>query len=309
MIVAAGLTPAWQQILTFSEFQPGEVNRARTATRCASGKVLNVGLALHQLQAKSRTVCIFGGETGRLMQSEYESQGVSTRWVPSEIPTRVCTTILDESTGITTELVENSRSILPTELDDFAAAFAHEAASADWVVLSGSLPRQTPTDFYRRLMETTSANVIMDVRGDELLACLPLKPFLVKPNREELGLTLGRAVRTDEDLLAAMHQLQSLGAQRVVISQGAREVWLLNSEGLMRFQPPSVRVVNPIGCGDCLAAGITLAFSEGHCDQDAVRFGIAAATENVQQLLPARLDRSRVEERWKSQESAPRSVS
>lgn len=28
MIVAAGLTPAWQQIMRFEQFLPGEVNRA-----------------------------------------------------------------------------------------------------------------------------------------------------------------------------------------------------------------------------------------------------------------------------------------
>ncbi len=46
MIVVAGLSPAWQQILSFDELRWGEVNRARSAHWCASGKVLNVGIAL-----------------------------------------------------------------------------------------------------------------------------------------------------------------------------------------------------------------------------------------------------------------------
>ena len=46
MILAAGLTPAWQQIVEFDGFAVGQVNRARSVHWCASGKVLNVGIAL-----------------------------------------------------------------------------------------------------------------------------------------------------------------------------------------------------------------------------------------------------------------------
>ena len=45
MILSAGLTPAWQQILVFDGFRYGEVNRAAEAVWCASGKVFNAGIA------------------------------------------------------------------------------------------------------------------------------------------------------------------------------------------------------------------------------------------------------------------------
>jgi fructose-1-phosphate kinase PfkB-like protein len=64
-----------------------------------------------------------------------------------------------------------------------------------------------------------------------------------------------------------------------------------------RFQPPRVEhVVNPIGSGDCLAAGIAWATASGHDMLEAIRRGIAAAADNVGQLLPARLDARRVSE-------------
>lgn len=296
VIVAAGLTPAWQQILSFARFQPGEVNRATNAHWIASGKVLNVGSALHHLGADARTVSLFSGDTGRLMRQEIDGLGVSTRWIETTAPSRVCTTILDQSTGATTELVENSPAITAGELAQFERAFVEEAQSAEWAVLSGSLPKETPTDIYLRLMTQTSAKIMLDARGAELQACLPRQPFLVKPNREELALTFGQPIFSDADLLAAMRQLHQLGAQRVVVSQGADELWLWNAAGLSRFRPPTVATVNPIGCGDCLAAGMAVAFSQGADDVTAVRFGMAAAAENAGQLLSARLDRGRVAE-------------
>lgn len=297
MILAAGLTPAWQQTLVFSHFRPGEVNRAHTAVWCASGKVLNVGAALHGLGAVSRTISIFGGATGRLMRDEYDQLGVHTTWVETQSASRVCTTILDERTGSMTELVENASAVSPKELEEYAARFAADARQAEYVVLTGSLPLQTPADFHRRLMESTSARVLLDVRGEELKQCLPLAPYLVKPNREELGHTVGRRISTDDELHDAMRELRDLGAQRVLVSQGADALWLLDAAGFHRFQPPKVTTVNPIGCGDCLTAGIAAALSERASDIDAVRFGMAAAAENAGQLLPARLDRQNVERR------------
>ena len=64
MILAAGLTPAWQQMLVFDGLRVGEVNRAREALWCASGKVLNVGIALHHLGGPSRTIALIGGPSG-----------------------------------------------------------------------------------------------------------------------------------------------------------------------------------------------------------------------------------------------------
>ena len=69
MILAAGLSPAWQQMLIFDGVRVGEVNRAREAHWCSSGKVLNVGLALHYLGGPHLTLAPVGGvsqETLRL---------------------------------------------------------------------------------------------------------------------------------------------------------------------------------------------------------------------------------------------------
>ncbi len=56
-------------------------------------------------------------------------------------------------------------------------------------------------------------------------------------------------------------------------------------------------MVNPIGCGDCLTAGIARSLCNGETVIEAVRFGVACAADNASQLLPARLDVARVQSR------------
>lgn len=295
MILAAGLTPAWQQILEFDEFHPGEVNRARHVECCASGKVLNVGRAVHSLGADQCTLSVVGGSTGELIRSEFEQAGIQSRLIDSDRPTRVCTTVLDAGTSRTTELVENSAALPTAVLDEYRSVFREEATGADLIVITGSLPESTRASIYRELIDGHSERVILDARGPELLQALEVRPLLVKPNRSELEVTVGRRLTDDDSLLDGMRELNRRGAAWVVVSDGANAVWATSTDCVARFEPPSTRVVNPIGCGDCLAAGIAVALVEGRAVPDAVPFGMGAAADNLEQLLPCRLERSRVE--------------
>lgn len=286
MILAAGLTPAWQQILQFDCLIPGQVNRARTALWCGSGKVLNVGAALHHLRTASLTLSPIGGATGDQIRADFARRGIPARWIATSASTRVCTTLLDQATGTTTELVENSASLTEDELRDYVAAFAEESRRAEFVVLSGSLPQQTPAGFYRSLIEQTTAKVILDVRGRELLDCLPLRPWLVKPNREELAATVGRSLETDDALVDAMTQVRELGAEWIVVSNGSNPLLVMGPEGLTRLTPPQVQVVNPIGCGDALTAGIAARIQAGFMPLDAIRFGVEYSSRKAASLSP-----------------------
>jgi 1-phosphofructokinase family hexose kinase len=297
VIVAAGLSPAWQQILVFDEFVSGEVNRAREAYWCGSGKVLNAGLAISQLGADCCTLSPLGGAAREAIAAEFRSLGAPLRTIACREGTRVCTTILDQATSTTTELVENARPLSADEVAAYTAAFAEEAAQAKIVVLTGSLPAGVASSFYRELLDRTPGQAVLDVRGPELIAALTHRPLVVKPNREELGKTVGRELRGETDLVAAMRQLNDAGAQWVVVTAGKDAVLVTSIERAYRLIPPRVEtVVNPIGCGDALAAGTAVAIERGADVIDAVRYGMAAAADRLRVVLPSRLDSTNVDQ-------------
>lgn len=292
MILSAGLTPAWQQILVFDSFHYGEVNRAAEVHWCASGKVLNAGIAVQHLGAESLTLATAGGPPLVQIRAEMEMLGVPLDVVETQAATRVCTTILDRSTGTMTELVENGRPVLQQELDAFETRFAEAARAAKAVILIGTLPQGTPQSYYRRLLEHVSCPTVLDFRGEGLLGVLDLEPTVIKPNREELAQTMGRELDTDEALVEAMQTLNQRGAQWVVITDGPGSVWLTSRTETWRFQPPEVsasEIVNPIGCGDSMAAALAWAVCDDVPIPEAVRRGIAASIDNLGQLLPCRL--------------------
>jgi tagatose 6-phosphate kinase len=295
MILVAGLSPAWQQVLVIDQFQVANINRAREAYWCGSGKVLNAAVCAHQLSggdaAKVQVVSTLGGPAYESIAREFEALGLRSSWIRTTAPTRVCTTVVDAATGTATELIENAGPITETELTAFEAAFADAVREADSVLLIGSLPQGAPTDLFRRLLRHVQCPAVLDVRGPELLAALEARPAVVKPNRDELAQSLGSPIRSDDDLRVAAAELLRRGAHAVVISAGGEDVSISTPGEYHKLRPPRVeRVVNPIGCGDCMAAGITLGLGRGLDLDAAVRMGLDAAAWNLQTLLPGDLD-------------------
>jgi len=295
MIIAAGLSPAWQQILEVNSLLTGEVNRCQSAHWCASGKVINVGIALQHLGSPSETIFPAGGYAKGLIESDLKQLDVPFHILPQQNPTRICTTILDQSTHQTTELVENATSLSREEVDSFSAEFMRRVATAKVAVLTGSLPTGTPATFYRDLIAKINCPVILDARGEELEAALTQAPYLVKPNHEELERTLSRSLPNTEELIKGMQEMNQRGATWVVISQGKTALLATSADQVFRFTPPAIKVVNPIGCGDCLAAGIAYGIEKGWAVPEAIRWGMGAAANNLSQLLPARLSATNVQ--------------
>jgi tagatose 6-phosphate kinase len=296
MILSAGLSPARQMILTFPRLSVGEVNRASQVHRCASGKVLNVARAVAALGGSGHVLCTAGGAAGESLRAEFEQDRIGATWIETHSQTRTCTTLLDESAPAgrrVTELVENAQPITPQERDAFVAEFGRLESSADLVIFTGSLPpvpgEGDLVSSFATLLDRMHG-AILDIRGAELKRALPHRPLLVKPNRQELAATLGRTLPDETAVRAGMQELAAAGAGWVLVTDGPRPALLSNGDSEWRIVPPVVEsVVNPIGCGDCLAAGIAVAVADGTEMVDAVQFGMAASIENLRHVLPARL--------------------
>ena len=287
MILAAGLTPAWQRALRFDAFAPGEVNRATETHACASGKVLNVAVAVHLLGAKVKVLAPVGSDvTGGAIRADLESKSIAARWLESPGPARTCTTLLTPD-GVT-ELVENSGPLTGAEREAFAAAFDEETPTARLIVLSGSLPPGTPATFYGERIKATRLPVILDAQGEELLAALSEKPFLVKPNRRELATTLNRDLGGDAPLHEAMEELHRRGATWVVVTDSDRPVHVLGEGKFRKFDPPRIGVVNPIGCGDAFAAGLAVSLVKSPDVAKAIERGLSTAAASATHILPGR---------------------
>ena len=94
----------------------------------------------------------------------------------------------------------------------------------------------------------------------------------------------------NEDAAEWVEGFETDGPRAVLVMSRESDRSGQSTECRWRITPLVVKVVNPIGCGDCFTAGLAWATQQGHDTLAAIRTGIAAAAVNAGQLLPARIE-------------------
>ena len=277
MILVLGLSPAWQRTLEFRRFVPGKVNRAVRVSEIASGKGVNVARVAKQIGADVRLLTLAGGPRGELLVGSLKSQRIPSHVVQVEAETRICQTLLDGKA--VTELVEEAGALRAVEVARVVGAFERELRRARLVVLTGTVPPDCGDDFFARLVADTRVPVLIDVQGRQLVNAVRSGVFLVRINRDEL---------------AAVPKLDRDGVQWLAISDGARPVSVIHGREMFRLQPPRVRVVNSVGSGDAMMAGIATGLWRGESPVEAIRLGIACGAANALTLTPGFVRRADV---------------
>lgn len=292
-ILCVGLTPAWQETLEFDRLRLGEVNRCRAITRSAAGKGANVARVLNSLGASTVLLTFCGGENGKLWLDDLEGAGVRADVVRTRSATRVCQTLIDQSTGDITELVREAPLPSRAEWASLLRRFEARLGRAKLVVIAGALMPGARDAVYRDLVRLTRSRgvpVLIDSQKTALMRTLPHRPLLVKLNVHELENTLGLSLRNEKQIVAGARRFIGGGARQVVVTHGARSAWLVLPGRVWRFTPPRIQAVNAIGSGDAVTAGIVCGIVKGLEIAGAVRLGIACGAANALTLTPGDVD-------------------
>lgn len=286
-LLVVGLSPAWQRTLLFDGLTTGKVNRARQVTEHASGKVINVARVACALGSAVRMITVAGGGRGKLLTASIRSEGIPGRVVSVAGQTRICQTLM--TGGAITELVEESAPMSGREVVMVEHVFGLELKKAGLVVLTGSVPRGCGDDFYARLTALAGRHgvpVLVDVQGPQLIRVVGQRPLAARITMDELSAATGIAVKSAASCRRAAQRLLALGAQWVVVSDGARVVHGLSVRETFQVAPPRVEARNTIGSGDAMMAGMAHVLMGGGTMRAAVQYGVACGSANAMTDVP-----------------------
>lgn len=115
---------------------------------------------------------------------------------------------------------------------------------------------------------------------DEFLS----KLYMVTPNEVEAEEITGVPVNDLEGAKRAAAYFRDRGVKKVVITLGARGVFISDGETEDIIPAFQVEVVDTTGAGDAFNGGLLAALSKGQPIPDAVRFGQAVAALSVQRI-------------------------
>jgi 6-phosphofructokinase 2 len=248
---------------------PNEKNYVFEERRDPGGNGINSARIAHRLGGTKVTALGFiGGSTGEEITGMLAKEGVPARFTQIQGHTRINVTATNDADHRQTRLTFPGPTISRAECRALLNQVARLKGPGIFL-LGGSLPKGVPARFHQALAVAAKARglgVIADVPG-KYIDCLaairggkgkenaPL--LMIKPNQNELEEYVGRALRTDGEIIHAakglIYGLSPRGfAALVCVSLAERGAILLSADRCWIGTAPHVKARGTVGAGDSL---------------------------------------------------------
>jgi len=286
VITVGGFNTSLDKVLEMAELRAGAVNRASSVRAYPGGKGLHVARAVGALGEPATLVGLIDAAHRRFFEDALSPVGVSFQGIVTLQEVRTCLTLREAGGRRVTEVLEPGPEVDEAGQRALCDAFLAAARGSAVAVLSGSAPRGVPEDVYARMagaLRESGVRCLVDTSGGLLRAAVQARPFLIKPNRQELEALVGHGLEGVAEAAAAARGLCARGITMVVVSLGGEGALLASaSDGRVCHaiappQPPA----NTVGSGDCLLAGVAVGLARGLPLEEILRLGVACGTANT----------------------------
>ncbi|HGF7254749.1 TPA: 1-phosphofructokinase [Enterococcus faecium] len=265
------------------EMHPFMVNRTKEDDIQANGKGVNVSLVLKMLDYPSTALGFSAGFTGKYIEDYLQKKQIQTEFIEVPGMTRINVFTQVNQTREEYKLVNQGPEIPQTAVHNFLNQIRALQAE-DYLCVSGSLPRgMSPKVLVEisRICQEKRIHLIIDSSDQEVMDCLPYRPFLLKPNEEELSSWFGRKMVTDEDYFVYGQRLVELGAENVLLSLGEKGAILFTKDRVIRGNSPKGKVVNTACAGDAMLGTFLAEYMNRRPLDETLRKSIAAGSSTA----------------------------
>ena len=245
----------------------------------AGGKGVNISRALVNNGTANLALLVLGQENADSFMRNLDVDGVTYEaiTVPGRIRENITIHTGATETRISFPGFRVESSVLPQVEEKLLALVDDDTV----VTMTGRVAEgMAVADVMTMLRKAAAkgAKIVVDSRSFSLKDLKELKPWLIKPNQEEISAYLGREISSLEQTLLEAKALHADGIANVMISMGGDGALLVCDEGTFIAVPPKVEVKSTIGAGDSSIAGFA-ACPEASAEkrlQWAVAYGTAA---------------------------------
>lgn len=284
MIITVTLNPAIDKTVEIDHFALNAVNRVKAMRTDPGGKGINVSKVVAALGGQTVACGLLGGAAGEQIKQALSAYNVSLAFTKAPYETRTNLKIVDRLNRTNTDVNESGAAVTPELLEAVFSTVCARARPGDTVVLAGKNPPGTPDGLlasWVRLFKRQDLRVFVDTVGAPMLRAIEEKPFLIKPNAEELSELFGRPLEGRPALLAAARELNARGVALVVVSLGGDGALFVTSSRALHAHGLKVPVGSTVGAGDSMTASIAFDLERGKSLEDAARCAVAVSAANV----------------------------
>ena len=295
MIYTVTLNPSIDYVVHIDKLRDGLTNRTTSEEYYFGGKGINVSHVLAELDLPSTALGFVAGFTGEAIEKGTAGPMVRTDFIHlKEGVSRINVKIKSEHE---TEINGQGPHIDEEALQAFMEK-TDSIKDGDTLILSGSIPKTMPDDTYERILERVKdrdVRIVVDATKKLLVNSLKYRPFLIKPNRQEISEIFGVEVKDEETTLYYARKLQEMGARNVLVSLGGDGAMLLDEfGGVHREGIIKGKVLNTVGSGDSMVAGFVAGCIRKNDYAYALRLGSACG--NATAFLMGLATREKIDE-------------
>lgn len=293
MIYTITFNPALDYVIKIPNLEIGEINRTEKEYILPGGKGINVSIVLKTLGIDSTALGFIAGFVGEEIERKIKEQEIKTDFIKIE------NDISRINVKITTPSNETAINGKGPYIDERYIELLYKKIemieNGDMLVLSGSVPKGIKKDIYENICEKVAkkdVKIIVDSTGNLLLKTLKYNPFLIKPNKEELGEIFHVKISNQEEAIEYAKKLQQKGAKNVLVSMGNMGAILLDENGYSYKMKALIgeKRINTVGAGDSMIAGFIAGYQLFNNYEKALQMGMAAGAATANSISLATKD-------------------
>lgn len=291
MIYTITFNPALDYVIRVQDFNVGKINKSQKEYIYPGGKGINVSIVLKTLGQETTAMGFISGFVGKEIEKQVQKYGVQTDFIEIENDnSRINVKILGESE----ETAINAKGpYIELKYIELLYKKLEILEEKDILVLSGSVPNGVPDDIYEEIckkVKDENIKVVVDSTGELLVNTLKYRPYLIKPNQQELEEIFGIKITSQDEALKYAKQLQIKGAKNVIVSMGSDGAVLLDENGYSYKMKAlnTENAVNTVGAGDSMVAGFLAGREMFNNYEKALEIGVAAATATTNTIFLAK---------------------
>lgn len=293
------LNPAIDRILYLPRFQPEITNRLSGSTDGIGGKGTHVSINLKELGMESHAFGIVHGATGSHIMNLLKNNGISVHFQHYSHDNSRTNYLLIEDSGKCTCLASRGVSLSEEDIQNFIDYLADFIQDGDFLVLSGDASNCPDAFIYSHIMDAFSdrhLKIFLDASGDSLKQAIHRKPYLIKPNLDELSSLCGMPLCSESEIQKAVLSLDSLNIPVIAVSLGKDGSLVKTESGLFRIYSPEVHVCNTIGCGDSFLSGLIFGIYNQMSWEDTFRTAASISAATAESPISVGYDHKRAAE-------------
>lgn len=284
-IITLTINPSLDKSTNFAGLIAEQKIRCEAPRYDAGGGGINVSKAIAKLGGKSTCIFTSGGSSGEMLENLIAKENLESNVIKTKNWTRENFIAFDKKSNLQYRFGFPGNPISELEKRKIIKTIA--TLKCNYLVISGSLNENLPTNFYQEIATIAKKNgtkVIVDTSGAPLQKVLETGIYLVKPNIGELAKLLGVEKLAEKDIeIAAKKLIDNQNAEIVVVSLGANGAILITKDEIHLIKAPKIIRKSTVGAGDSMVGGMVWALSLNKPLKEVLQWGVAcgsAATMN-----------------------------